>query len=318
SNPFGQPDLNSVTPDSSLALFCGEEHPGGKTYASYLKAVLDEYQIPVMAPARIAKVALLSSGNFILITEAGEKLETRSLIWATGEFQFPDRQIFPGADICCHYGDVTSWKDFRKGEYIVIGGYESAVDAAVNLLENGSSVKMLTRSAPWSTNHISDPSLSLSPYTRERLNRVMNHRLFEIYEDADVCEVIRMPGPGSSYKVHTTNGRAWATDEVPVLATGFQCGGGARQLAAFFEWNDDGYPVLTDEDCSTLFPGLYLVGPHVRHAGNIYCFIYKFRQRFPVVAESITRHLGLSSEGVRDWWVLPSEPDCCADEDCAC
>ncbi|MCL0160462.1 NAD(P)-binding domain-containing protein, partial [Klebsiella pneumoniae] len=149
-------------------------------------------------------------------------------------------------------------------------------------------------------------------------NRVMNHRLFEIYEDADVCEVIRMPGPGSSYKVHTTNGRAWATDEVPVLATGFQCGGGARQLAAFFEWNDDGYPVLTDEDCSTLFPGLYLVGPHVRHAGNIYCFIYKFRQRFPVVAESITRHLGLSSEGVRDWWVLPSEPDCCADEDCAC
>ncbi|UYS05485.1 NAD(P)-binding domain-containing protein [Klebsiella pneumoniae] len=66
----------------------------GKTYASYLKAVLDEYQIPVMAPARIAKVALLSSGNFILITEAGEKLETRSLIWATGEFQFPDRQIF--------------------------------------------------------------------------------------------------------------------------------------------------------------------------------------------------------------------------------
>lgn len=82
----------------------------------------------------------------------------------------------------------------------------------------------------------------------------MNHRLFEIYEDADVCEVIRMPGPGSSYKVHTTNGRARATDEVPVLATGFQCGGGARQLAAFFfEWNDDGYPVLTDEDCSTLF-----------------------------------------------------------------
>ncbi|MGH5944069.1 NAD(P)/FAD-dependent oxidoreductase, partial [Klebsiella pneumoniae] len=84
------------------------------------------------------------------------------------------------------------------------------------------------------------------------------------------------------------------------------------------EWNDDGYPVLTDEDCSTLFPGLYLVGPHVRHAGNIYCFIYKFRQRFPVVAESITRHLGLSSEGLRDWWILPSEPDCCADDDCAC
>ncbi|QEM91000.1 thioredoxin reductase [Kosakonia radicincitans] len=318
SNPFGQIDLNAVTPNSSLALFCGEEHAGGKTYAKYLSTVLDEYQIPILAPARIVDVALLSSGNFILTTATGEELETRSLIWATGEFQFPNRQVFTGADFCCHYADVSSWKDVKPGEYIVIGGYESAIDAAVNLLENGSSVKMLTRSAPWSANHIGDPSISLSPYTRERLNSAMNNRLFEVYEDADVCEVVRATGSASTYRVHTTNGRAWLTDEVPILATGFLCGGGARQLSAFFEWNDEGYPVLTEEDSSTLFPGLYLVGPHVRHASNIYCFIYKFRQRFPVVAESIARHLDLPFEGLRDWWHLPSEPDCCADSNCDC
>lgn len=318
SNPFGQIDLNAVTPDSSLALFCGQEHASGKMYANYLSTVLDEYQIPVQTPARIVNVALLSSGNFVLTTAAGEILETRSLIWATGEFQFPNRQVFTGADFCCHYADVSSWKDVKPGEYIVIGGYESAIDAAVNLLENGSSVKMLTRSAPWSANHIGDPSISLSPYTRERLNRAMNNRLFEIYEDADVCEVIRMTGSSNAYQIHTTNGRAWLTGEVPILATGFQCGGGARQLSAFFEWNDEGYPILTQDDSSTLFPGLYLVGPHVRHASNIYCFIYKFRQRFPVVAESLARYLGLTSDGLRDWWNLPSEPDCCADSNCDC
>lgn len=318
SNPFGQPDLNSVTPDSSLALFSGEEHPGGQTYASYLRAVLDEYQIPVLAPAKVVKVALLSSGHFILTTETGETLETRCLIWATGEFQFPDRKIFPGADLCCHYADVTSWKETPAGEYIVIGNYESAVDAAVNLLENGSSVKMLTRSAPWSTHHLSDPSVSLSPYTRDRLNRILNHRRFEIYEDADVCQVTRTASPESAYKVHTTHGQVFTTNQQPLLATGFQCGGGARQLSGFFEWNDDGYPELTDEDSSTLFPGLYLVGPHVRHASNIYCFIYKFRQRFPVVAQSIHRHLGLPSEGLQNWWELPSEPACCINDNCAC
>lgn len=318
SNPFGQINLNAVTPDSSLALFCGEEHAGGKTYAKYLSAVLDEYQIPVQAPARIVNVALLSSGNFVLTTATGEKLETRSLIWATGEFQFPNRQVFSGADFCRHYADVSSWNDVKTGEYIVIGGYESAVDAAVNLLENGSSVKMLTRSAPWSASHIADPSISLSPYTRERLNRAMTNPLFEVYEDADVCEVVRTSGSSSTYRVHTTNGRAWLTNEAPILATGFQCGGGARQLTAFFEWSDEGYPVLTEEDSSTLFPGLYLVGPHVRHASNIYCFIYKFRQRFPVVAESLARYLGLPSDGLRDWWNLPSEPDCCDDSRCDC
>lgn len=140
------------------------------------------------------------------------------------------------------------------------------MDAAVNLLENGSSVKMLTRSAPWSASHIADPSISLSPFTRELLNRAMNNPLFEVYEDADVREVVRTSGSSSTYRVHTTNGRTWLTDEVPILATGFQCGGGARQLSAFFEWNDEGYPVLTEEDSSTLFPGLYLVAPYVRHA----------------------------------------------------
>ena len=67
-----------------------------------------------------------------------------------------------------------------------------------------------------------------------------------------MCEVIRMPGPGSSYKVHTTNGRAG-------LLTRCLCLLPASSVAEeqgnwlLFEWNDDGYPVLTDEDCSTLF-----------------------------------------------------------------
>lgn len=310
--------MNAVTPDSSLALFCGEEHAGGQSYAKYLSAVLDEYQIPVLAPARIVNVALLSSGNFVLETSTGEKLETRSLIWATGEFQFPNREAFTGADLCCHYADVSSWKNFNTGEYLVIGGYESAVDAALNLLENGSSVKMLTRSAPWSASHIADPSISLSPYTHERLSKAMNNRLFEVYEDADVCRVVRTAGDSVTYQVDTRDGQTWLTSEVPILATGFQSGGGARQLSSFFEWNDEGYPVLTGEDSSTIFPGLYLVGPHVRHASNIYCFIYKFRQRFPVVAESLIRHLGLPSDGLRDWWRLPSEPAFCDNSNCDC
>mgnify|MGYP004706781657 FL=1 len=318
SNPFGQVDLNAVTPDSSLALFSGEEHSTGKTYAHYLFTVLDEYQIPVLAPARIVNVALLSSGNFILTTATGEILETQALVWATGEFQFPNRQVFTGADFCCHYADVSRWKDIQPGEHIVIGGYESAIDAAVNLLENGSSVKMLTRSAPWSANHSNDPSISLSPYTRERLNRMMNNRLFDIVEDADVCEVTRITGSTDAYQIHTTDGRAWHTEEIPILATGFQSGGGARQLSSFFEWNEGGYPILTEEDSSTLFQGLFMVGPQVRQADNIYCFIYKFRQRFPVVAESIARHLQLPFTSPINWWSPSVEPGCLDNSNCDC
>ena len=51
-------------------------------------------------------------------------------------------------------------------------------------------------------------------------------------------------------------------------------------------------PLLNDFDESMKTPGLYLVGPGVQHEGMSFCFVYKFRQRFAIVAEHIARGLG--------------------------
>ena len=53
-----------------------------------------------------------------------------------------------------------------------------------------------------------------------------------------------------------------------------------------------GAPLLTADDESTKVPGIFLVGPTVRHGELSFCFIYKFRQRFGVVANAICRRLG--------------------------
>ena len=42
----------------------------------------------------------------------------------------------------------------------------------------------------------------------------------------------------------------------------------------------------------TQVPGAFLVGPTVSHGKLSFCFIYKFRQRFGVVANAICRGLG--------------------------
>lgn len=199
---------------------------------------------------------------------------------------------------------------------MIIGGYESAIDAAINLLEQGCRVKLLTRSAPWAKNPIADPSISLSPWTCQRLQQVMDNRYFEIYEDADVISVLKTSSPDGGYRIHTANGRAWCSHQQPILGTGFLCGGGARQLAPFFDWNASGFPLLTPEDASTRFPGLYLVGPQVRHEQHIYCFIYKFRERFAVVAKAVARQLNLPLKD-DDLKVL-TEDICCQDESCHC
>ena len=54
----------------------------------------------------------------------------------------------------------------------------------------------------------------------------------------------------------------------------------------------DGAPLLSLVDESTKTPGLFLVGPSVRHGELSFCFVYKFRQRFGVVADAIARGLG--------------------------
>ena len=55
-------------------------------------------------------------------------------------------------------------------------------------------------------------------------------------------------------------------------------------------------PIVTEEaDESTLVPGLFLAGPMVHHRGVRFCFIYKFRQRFAIVANAIAQRLGMDT-----------------------
>jgi hypothetical protein len=66
-------------------------------------------------------------------------------------------------------------------------------------------------------------------------------------------------------------------------------------------------------------PGLFVVGPSVRHGSIILCFIYKFRQRFAVVAHAIGEQLGLDTS-VLDLYrpqMFLDDLSCC-DDTCAC
>ena len=50
---------------------------------------------------------------------------------------------------------------------------------------------------------------------------------------------------------------------------------------------------LTKCDESTICPGLFLCGPQVRQDNEIFCFVYKYRQRFGVVINDISKRLGM-------------------------
>ena len=108
------------------------------------------------------------------------------------------------------------------------------------------------------------------------------------------------------------------TPQRPILCTGFEGSVAAKgsPVHPFFEWNKAGSaPLLSPEDESTTTPGLYLAGPGVVHEDLSFCFVYKFRQRFGIVADAISRGLGrntaASVKHCRDTNMFLDDLSCC-------
>ena len=97
--------------------------------------------------------------------------------------------------------------------------------------------------------------------------------------------------------------------------------GSHRLVADLFEDRADGFPLLNERDESTVVPGLFLCGPAVRHQNHVFCFIYKYRQRFAVVAKAIADSMGLPAEELesyRQWGMYLDDLSCCGEECSTC
>jgi putative flavoprotein involved in K+ transport len=313
-NAFGQLDLNAIALNTSPAYTLQREHPTGAEYVEYLKVIAGHFALPIWEGVDVFALEPLPEGaGFVLHTSAGD-IRSRFVIWAAGEFQYPRTYPFPGAELCRHNAEVGSWAEVGGDEVVVIGGFESGIDAAYHLAMGGKRVRVLDGEASWEEDG-SDPSIALSPYTRERLDAALDTGRLELVGGALVTEVERTK---TGYLVRDADGDTWETAQPPILATGF--GGSLQLVRDLFEWDERGSAQLSERDESTRVPGLFVVGPSVRHEGVIFCYIYKFRQRFAVVAAAIGERLGLDLaplEVYRDNAMYLDDLSCCGAE-CAC
>ena len=315
ANAFGLLDLNAIVPGTSPAYSLDREHPSGSAYAQYLDAVAQLYQLEVESGVDVCSLTPEDDGTFTLTTTDGP-VRARHVIWAGGEFQYPERNSFAGAECCCHSAEVGTWKELEGDRFTVIGGFESAADATVSLAQLEKNVTVLARTATWKSD-APDPSIALSPYTRERLEWAHTTGFVDLVEDVEVTSVHE---DSDAWVVRAADGREWASETRPILATGFA--GSLGHLDGMIECDEFGVLVVTEEaDESTLVPGLFIAGPMVHHRGVSFCFIYKFRQRFAVIANAIAQRLGIdTTEAVADRRAVGMYLDdlsCCA-ESCAC
>ena len=336
-------DLNSVAYGTSPAYSLHAQHPSGEQYAEYLSAVAEKGTLCVFTRTEVVRVEP-ADGIFHVHASTGradggvprkETLRAKKVVWACGEFQYPRERpkALAGAELCVHNSRVRSWAKLPGDDRVVIGGYESGVDAAVNLAKAGKQVTVLASTSTWNV-QTPDPSTELAPYTAARLREVCAAGFAprpKLLAPLRVLRVERAAAGGfnvtAAWKadeaplptgpLRTPLGVAAGTDlggaaraegselvihttQPPVLCTGFEgsVASAANHLFSFAGPSDEakgclaGAPLLTASDESTKVPGVFLVGPTVRHGEHSFCFVYKFRQRFGIVAHAICRGLG--------------------------
>ncbi|QYF75602.1 NAD(P)-binding domain-containing protein [Cryobacterium sp. PAMC25264] len=312
-NGFGATDLNSVHPQTSPAFSLGVDYPSGAQYARYLRGVARHFAVPIMAETEVTGIRPTTDG-FAVDTSSGA-VAARTVVWAGGEFHTPRQPSLAGVDHSDHSSAAAAWGP-RSGRVVIVGGYESGLDLACHHVAEGASVTVVDPGHPWEAGTGSDPSFRLAPRTRARMKAALATGRLTLSSAGAVTGI--RAGSTGAYTVAIAGAMALVADSRPILATGF--GAGLGPAADLFEDRGDGWPLLDENDESTLTPGLFLVGAALRHGGLTFCFVYKYRQRFAHVAGVIGRRLGKDCAALEEWrtaGMLTDDLSCCGVE-CAC
>ena len=426
-------DLNSIAYGTSPAYTVFSEHPTGQEYADYLFHVAEANELNIRCNTEVTAIRPFADTKGFAIdvvstsTGKSETIRCRFVVWAAGEFQYQraNTEIFPGSNLCLPNSNVQSWSDLDGNDFVIIGGYESGMDAACNLSRYGKRCSVVSSTAFWNV-ATDDPSTELAPYTAQRVRDACSSltpprllaplRVYNVEKKVNNGYVLYAKvvenDTQKNYLEDNVKGQKncehrvpiqviedelltdmdsiieLRTTHPPILCTGFEGSIRLGVVKDLFGWgdfetpedkehqgkiknsvadgNDNRYtssmkraildenrihkkkrgtvmnseseiieadeaskentekkfskchrnsPLLNECDESTITPGLFLVGPSVRHKDLSFCFVFKFRQRFGIVAASIAERLGYPTDEAvmkcRDMNMFLDDLSCC-------
>ena len=144
---FTTPELLEI---GDLPLVCLGEKPTRNEALKYYRKVAEHYELDLRLGERVERVDG-NEGNFTVHTssENGTRHEysARRLIIATGYYDLPNRLGVPGEDLphVSHY--YTEPHAYWRQDVVVVGGKNSAAEAALDLYRAGANVTLVHRRA---------------------------------------------------------------------------------------------------------------------------------------------------------------------------
>lgn len=284
---FTTPELLEI---GGIPMVCQREKPTRLEALKYYRLAAQHFQLNIHQYERVEKICG-ADGQFELLTRTrtGEPscYMSRKVILATGYYDIPNLLGIPGEDLpkVSHY--YTEAHPYYDCDVAVIGGANSAAEAALELFRSGARVTLIHR----------EPSLShrIKYWVRPDIeNRIKNGQIKALFE-TEVLEI--RPDSIVVAPVNSSGGNS----EVSTLANDFVFAlTGYRPDEEFLQSAGVQLePVRRRPECNpkTLesnVPGLYLAGVIVAGLDSHEIFIENGRFHGKLVVADIAEKLGRS------------------------
>lgn len=255
------------------------EKPTRSEALNYYRVVAERYQLRVRTYERVEKVERDQQSYQVLsVDRFGEQrtYQARYVIIATGYFDHPNMLRVPGEDLpkVSHY--YKEAHPYHGMKVAVVGGKNSAVEAAMELVRVGAEVTLIYRRDAFTP--------SVKPWVRPLIDSMIEKEQIRVYWNSNVKEIKERT------IVIEREGQIIEIDNDATLAlTGYHPDRKLLRSIGIEVEEETGAPVYDPETMETNVPGIYIAG--VIAAGNNANEIFIENGRFHggLIAEHIAK-----------------------------
>jgi len=255
-NFFSSPEMLEI---GDIPFTTANEKPSRLEALNYYRTAAQRHQLCVHPYTAVTEINRDESGGFILETtdRFGEQraFKCRDVVIATGYFDHPNELGIPGEELDKVSHFFRESHPYVGMEVAIIGGSNSAIDAALELERVGAKVTVIYRGDQYSS--------SIKPWVRPIFESKASKGAIQMRFQSRVISIsnkeIEVAGPNGTEKL--------ANDFVLAL-TGFHPDRGFLTKAGV-TLEDEGYPTFDSETMESNVPGIYLAGVVAsRHEAN--------------------------------------------------